>query len=79
MPGQEKRTGLKRQELHRGRPVEFEGGRAVVVNIAKDGQVRMRLDLATSEGSRPYVTLYGKYTHYGAGLEFVETAPRDYW
>ncbi len=53
MPGQEKRTGLKRQELHRGRSVEFEGGRAVVVNIAKDGQVRMRLDLATSEESRP--------------------------
>ncbi len=33
MPGQEKRTGLKRQDLHGGRSVEFEGGEATVVNI----------------------------------------------
>ena len=79
MPEQEKRTGLKRQDLHRGRFVEFEGGRAVVVNIAEHGDGIVRLDLAASEESRPYVTLYGKYVHNGADLEFVESAPRGYW
>ncbi len=76
---QEKRTGLKRRDLHGGRSREFEGGRAVVVSMAKDGHGRVRLDLASSEESRPYVTLFGKYEHYGAGWEFVETAPRGYW
>ncbi len=79
MLGQEKRTGLKRRDLHGGRFVEFEGGRAVVTSIAKDGDGIVRLDLAASEETRPYVTLYGKYVHYGAGWEFVETAPRGYW
>ncbi len=59
--------------------MEFEGRRAVVVNITKDAHGIVRLDLATSEDSHPYLTLYGKYEHYGAGWEFVETDPRGYW
>ena len=79
MLGQEKRTGLKYRDLHRGESVEFEGRRAVVVNIAKSGPGIVRLDLAASEDSRPYLTLYGKYEHRGAGREFVETDPRGHW
>jgi hypothetical protein len=73
-------TGLKRQDLHGKRSVEFEGGEATVVNIEEKlpgGGVLLYLDI--NEGGRPHILLYGKYDHYGAGLEFVETAPRRYW
>jgi len=82
MPGQDKRTRIKHQHLYgaEGRAsVDFEGGRVIVINSGEDSQGRVRLDLATSKGARPHITLYGEWRDYGEGLEFVETAPRGYW
>ncbi len=78
MPGQEKRTGLKHQELQQNSPLTFEGGRANLVRILTEGD-EVLLYLDSHEGSRSHILLHGKYKHYGAGLEFVETAPRGYW
>lgn len=78
MTGQEKRTGIQYQELQQNSPLMFEGGRANVVCILTEGdEVLLYLDIY--EGSRSHILLHGKYKHYGAGLEFVETAPRGYW
>ncbi len=80
MPGQEKRTGLKRQDLLGKSPVKFEGGEATVVNIEEKFPGReVLVYLDTHDGAHSHILLYGKYKHYGAGLEFVETSPRGYW
>ena len=80
MPGQGQRTGIKRQDIDSGKSfVDFEGGKAEVVNIGDDGHGGVRLDLDTHEGPRSRISIYGKYHDYGDGFELVETSPRGYW
>ncbi len=80
MSGQGKRTGIKYRDLFdtADRPakkfVEFEGGKAQVVNIRGDS-----LDLDTHEGPRSRITIYGEWRNYGDGFELVETSPRGFW
>jgi hypothetical protein len=81
----DKRSGIKREDLYdlygaeRRASVDFEGGRVVIANVREGSHGEIRLDLTTSEGAHPYVTLYGNFRNYGDGFEFVETGPRGYW